>query len=86
MLTPTHTITLPLPRRLHPFERVIAELTISSLERNGTKSLADTLAQLERLKASVGSDLKDAAARAARAGSNEARVSCPQPSTLNPQP
>ena len=55
--------------RLHPFERVVAELTISSRERNGAMGLDDAFAHVSRLRAAIGSSLKDEAKRAAQAGS-----------------
>ena len=61
-----------LQRRLHPFERVVAELTISSRERNGAMPLAGALASAAALKTTTGTALKDAAARAARAESADA--------------
>ena len=41
-------------RRLHPFERVVAELTISSRERNGAMPLAGALASAAALKTTTG--------------------------------
>ena len=55
--------------RLHPFERVVAELTISSHERNGAMGLDEAFGHVARLRAAIGSALKDAATRAAQAES-----------------
>lgn len=57
--------------RLHPFERVVADVIVSNRERNGAMSLADALSQVKRLKSETGSALKDAAARAAQARSTK---------------
>lgn len=55
--------------RLHPFERIVAELTISSRERNGALSLDAALSQVSRLRADVGIALKDSATCSTRADS-----------------
>ena len=58
--------------KLHPFERTVAELTLSSRERNGAIGLDTALAHVSQLRADVGRALKDAAMRSTRAGSMHA--------------
>lgn len=55
--------------KLHPFERTVAELTISSRQRNGAMALDTALAHISRLRAEIGTSLKNASMRSSRAES-----------------
>ena len=56
-------------RRLSPFERALAELTLASLERNGSPSLKQVLADADRMRRAVVRTGKEAIADAMAAES-----------------